>query len=278
MLEIKELTYAYPRSAAPVFSGLDLTLHHGGIYGMLGSNGAGKSTLLYLMCGLLLPSAGSVYFKGENVGLRHPLMLADIFIVPEEFDLPHVSLEEFVRVNAEFYPRFSREDMNRYLEEFRLNGALNLGRLSMGQKKKVFISFALACNTSLLLMDEPTNGLDIPGKSEFRRALVAAMTDERTVVISTHQVRDLDRVLDQVVIVDGGKPVLQASMTELQRSLAFTVEPQPDNAAIYCQPTVGGYAIVRAADSDSAETDVNLESLFELAVTSPAALTSILKK
>ncbi|MDE5971625.1 MAG: hypothetical protein K2G94_02645 [Muribaculaceae bacterium] len=137
----------------------------------------------------------------------------------------------------------------------------------MGQKKKVFIAFALACNTSLLLMDEPTNGLDIPGKSEFRRALISAMNENRTVVISTHQVRDLDRVLDHVTIVDGGRLLLNSSISALQQRLAFSLENAPDPTALYSQPTAGGYSIVRPADEGAEETDVNLESLFEMIVT-----------
>lgn len=266
MLEIQSLTYSYPKSSRPVFTDLSLTLEPGGIHGLLGSNGAGKSTLLYLMCGLLCPQAGRTVYNGNDVSRRLPESLADMFLVSEEFDLPPVKLDEFVRVNAPFFPRFSREEMDRYLAEFRLDGALHLGRLSMGQKKKVFIAFALACNTSLLLMDEPTNGLDIPGKSEFRRALISAMNDERTVVISTHQVRDLDRVLDHVTIVDGGRVALNSSIGALQKRLAFTLEPNPDPEAIYCQPTAGGYAVVRRADEGDEETDVNLESLFELVV------------
>ena len=195
------MTYCYPKAVRPVISGLDMELKPGGIYGLLGSNGAGKSTLLYLMGGLLRPQFGSVEFDGVSVWSRQPSTLADIFLVPEEFSLPSVRLDEFVRVNSPFYPRFSQEEMERYLLQFKLDPQIHLGRLSMGQKKKVFIAFALACNTSLLLMDEPTNGLDIPGKSEFRRTLVSAMSDERTVVISTHQVRDLDRVLDHVLMM-----------------------------------------------------------------------------
>ena len=267
MLEIRSLSYSYPKAAKPVFFDLGLELQSGNIYGLLGSNGAGKSTLLYLMCGLLRPQYGQVRFNGHDVCLRQPDTLADIFLVSEEFELPPVRLDEFIRINSQFYPRFDRAAMEKYLTDFRLDTHLHLGRLSMGQKKKVFIAFALACNTSLLLMDEPTNGLDIPGKSEFRRALISAMNENRTVVISTHQVRDLDRVLDHVTIVDGGRLLLNSSISALQQCLAFSLENAPDPTALYSQPTAGGYSIVRPADEGAEETDVNLESLFEMIVT-----------
>lgn len=269
MLKVSSLSYFYPKTSSPVFSDLNLSLEGGAVYGLLGSNGAGKSTLLYLMSGLLRPQAGEITYNGVGVGERRPETLADIFLVPEEFELPAVRLDEFIKVNAPFYPKFSAEEMDRYLAEFRIEGRPHLGRLSMGQKKKVLIAFALACRTSLLLMDEPTNGLDIPGKSEFRRALVSAMTDDRTVVISTHQVRDLDRILDHVIIVDSRRIVLNAPIDLIQQRLSFTLEPLPDESALYCQPTAGGFAIIRRQTDPDRETAINLESLFELTITNP---------
>ncbi len=278
MLEISSLSYQYPKSSTSVFSGLDLKLHPGGIYGLLGSNGAGKSTLLYLMCGLLRPNTGDVIFNGTDVCRRQPATLASIFLVPEDFDLPAVTVEEFVNVNAPFYPKFNREEMRHYLSLFKIDSHPHLGRMSMGQRKKVLISFAIACNTDLLLMDEPTNGLDIPGKSDFRRALIAAMSDTRTVVISTHQVRDLDRVLDHVLIADSGRITLNAPISTLQQRLSFSLESAPDANALFCQPTLGGYSIVRPRFSNDPtdETDVDLESLFELAINRSEMLNSLL--
>ena len=279
MFRIDSLTYCYPKAVRPVISGLDMELKPGGNYGLLGSNGAGKCTLLYLMGGLLRPQFGSVEFDGVSVWSRQPSTLADIFLVPEEFSLPSVRLDEFVRVNSPFYPRFSQEEMERYLLQFKLDPQIHLGRLSMGQKKKVFIAFALACNTSLLLMDEPTNGLDIPGKSEFRRTLVSAMSDERTVVISTHQVRDLDRVLDHVLMMGRGDVLINAQVSLIQNRLRFELMPSPQQlsaSVLYCETVPGGYSVVSVNDSPDTETDVNLESLFEFAVSNPETIKRIL--
>ena len=117
-----------------------LPLHSSGrrIYGLLGRNGAGKSTLLYLMAGLLTPAKGRVCFNGVNTRERKPYTMSDIFIVPEEFMLPSVSLREYLKLNSHFYPRFSEEDLVRHLDTFDLTPDLNLGALSMGQKKKGF--------------------------------------------------------------------------------------------------------------------------------------------
>lgn len=271
MLNLDHVFYSYPGNPKPVIKDFSMGIAPGGIYGLLGANGTGKSTLLYLISGLLKPSTGSISFKGQETFLRLPSTLTDVFLVPEEIELPAVTLDKFVALNAPFYEKFNREEMNEYLRHFRLDPDIHLGRLSMGQRKKAFVAFALACNTSLLLMDEPTNGLDIPGKSEFRRAIVSAMSDNRTIIISTHQVRDLERVLDHVVIVDNNGVVMSASIADIQNRLVFRFTTDPDEIAgsLWSMPVPGGYNVVRFRGENVPETEVNLESLFQLAFTNP---------
>ncbi len=195
MVKIENLSYSYRKSKKAVLSDFSLNLEAGKIYGLLGKNGAGKSTLLYLISGLLIPQKGKVLYRGNDVCKRLPETLSDIFIVPEEFELPNVTLENYVKMYSPFYPKFSEDEMKRCLEVFEMPEKIHLGTLSMGQKKKVFMSFALATDTSLLIMDEPTNGLDIPGKSQFRKFMATAINENRTVVISTHQIRDIDKLI-----------------------------------------------------------------------------------
>ena len=188
MITVENLSFTYRKSKRAVLHDFSLSFESGRVYGLLGKNGAGKSTLLYLMSGLLTPKNGKVVFHDTDVRRRLPVTLQDMFLVPEEFELPSVSLVSYVELNSPFYPRFSKEEMIKYLHYFEMDIDIDLGSLSMGQKKKVFMSFALATNTSLLLMDEPTNGLDIPGKSQFRKFIASGMSDDKTIVISTHQV------------------------------------------------------------------------------------------
>ncbi|MBP5377229.1 MAG: ATP-binding cassette domain-containing protein, partial [Bacteroidaceae bacterium] len=176
MIELKNVSFKYPGQRSLVFDDFSLTLSENNIYGLLGKNGTGKSTLLYLLSGLLRAQKGSVSFDGVESRLRRPETLREIFIVPEEFDLPKISLEKYVKINRPFYPNFSQEVLETCLKEFELPTNLKLNALSMGQKKKVFMSFALATGTKLLLMDEPTNGLDIPSKSMFRKVIAQNMT------------------------------------------------------------------------------------------------------
>ncbi|MGN0207034.1 MAG: ATP-binding cassette domain-containing protein, partial [Muribaculaceae bacterium] len=191
MMQVERIAFNYGwRQQKSVFSDFSLSLERGKVYGLLGLNGAGKSTLIYLMAGLLTPKSGRVTIDGCNVRDRLPSTLGNMFIVPEEFELPRMSLKEYATLNGALYPRFNYEDLLHNLEIFDINPEIkSLSSLSMGQKKKVLMSFAFATHTDLMLMDEPTNGLDIPGKSQFRRLVAREMSDDRTIVISTHQVR-----------------------------------------------------------------------------------------
>ena len=273
MLEIKNVTFSYGRRRPPVVSDFSVSFPTGGVYGLLGRNGAGKSTLLYLAAGLLTPQNGHAYYNGVDTRLRLPSTLSDIFIVPEEFSLPAISLGEYLRINSRFYPRFSHDDMRRNLDTFELEPDLQLGALSMGQKKKAFMCFALACNTSLLLLDEPTNGLDIPGKSRFRKFIVSSMTDDRTVIISTHQVRDVDMLLDHVAIIDGKRLLLNRSIADICSRLRFEERPVGADVsdALYIQPSLQGNAVICHNEKDD-DTPLNLELLFNALQENAASL------
>lgn len=263
MIEIKNIRFAYGRRQAPVFEDFSLSLAPGRIYGLLGKNGTGKSTLLYLVCGLLHQQEGCVTLDGVDVRLRRPEVLQEIFFVPEEFELPAVKLGRYVELNAPFYPRFNEDVLSACLEEFELSPDLHLGELSMGQKKKAFMSFALAADTRYLLMDEPTNGLDIPAKSQFRRVVSKYMTDDRTLIISTHQVRDVDMLIDHVAVIDGTRLLLDRPVSDICAALCFEERPvgEPVDDALYVQPSITGNSVICRNDN-GADTVLNLELLF----------------
>lgn len=213
MINIKDVTFGYS-SSAKVLEDFSLQFQDGGVYGLLGKNGTGKSTLLYLITGLLRAQKGSVEVDGVDARKRNPEILSEIFIVPEEYDLPAISLTSYVKAIKAFYPRFSDELLEKCLREFEMPTEVNLGSLSMGQKKKVYICIALAANTKYLLLDEPTNGLDILSKSLFRKVVVAGMSEEKTLIISTHQVHDVELLLDHVVIIDRNRVLLDQKLEE----------------------------------------------------------------
>ena len=263
MLKINDLAFSYSGNGCKVFNDFSLEFEKGAVYGLLGKNGTGKSTLLYLITGLLHPQQGTVLFKGEEVRRRLPSTLSDMYIVPEEFELPSMTMKQYVKLNAPFYPNFSEEQLKKNLALFDFDENIHLGNLSMGQKKKAYMCFALAANTSLLVMDEPTNGLDIPSKSEFRRLIANNMTDEKTIIISTHQVRDIDSLLDHIVIIDQSSVLLNASNADICRRLLFTELPmsEPTDGALYVQPSVSGNSAILLNEYDE-ESRMNLELLF----------------
>lgn len=270
MLQVENISFSYRRGKKEVLHDFSLSLERGRVYGLLGKNGAGKSTLLYLMSGLLTPKSGKIMYHDTDVRRRLPITLQDMFLVPEEFELPPISLVSYVELNSQFYPRFSKEDMVKYLHYFEMKQDIDLEALSMGQKKKVFMSFALATHTSLLIMDEPTNGLDIPGKSQFRKFIASGMSDDRTIIISTHQVRDIDKILDHVVIMDNSNVLLDASTANICSKFLFVESDDRElaEAAIYTLPSIQGNFLM-LPNTDDEESEINLELLFGAALTDP---------
>ena len=262
MIRISNLSFNY-KKGNNIFEDFSLDIEKGKVIGLLGKNGTGKSTLLYLLTGLLHAQKGEIRFNGTDVKRREPNTLQETFIVTEEFELPNITLKRYVDATAPFYPRFSHEQLKNYLEVFEMPMDVKLGELSMGQKKKAYISFALATNTNFLVMDEPSNGLDIPSKSQFRKAITMGMNDERTVIISTHQVRDIDTLLDHVIIIDDKKVLLDASTAKIGSTLFFGDGEgnSTDEGIIYTQPSVTGSSILRANRGDE-ESNLNLELLF----------------
>ena len=275
MIEVSNISFSYPGRKERVFDGFSLRLEENKIYGLLGKNGTGKSTLLYLIAGLLRPQAGSVCCCSTATYAtykRQAEALEDMFLVPEEFELPAMTLKRYVELMAPFYPKFSRERLEACLRDFELTADLDLGALSMGQKKKVFMSFALATNTRLLLMDEPTNGLDIPSKSQFRKTVAQNMSDDQTIIISTHQVHDVEALLDHILMLNQRELLLNASVQEIMDKYVFeyrqfgegcdTVAAKRTDGVLYAEPTLQGNAVMALRRDGQAETQVNLELLF----------------
>ncbi len=219
MVEINNLLFRYGRNQ--VFDNLSLSLSSGKIYGLLGENGVGKTTLLRIIGGLLYPQAGNCKVLGMESGKRLPAMLQDIFYIPEDFTVPAIDMLTYARRNGVFYPQFNMQQYENCLQEFAVPAQRKFTELSFGQRKKAYIAFALATNVKLLLMDEPTNGLDIPSKSQFRRLIANALRDDNTFVISTHQVRDLENLIDPVVILDNHEILLNHSVEEITRKFDF---------------------------------------------------------
>ena len=240
MLQIENLEFSYHKKGNPIFNGINLTIQPGSVYGLLGKNGIGKSTLLYMMCGLMFPHKGSIRFDGIEVKRRLPETLEKIFLVPEEFDLPSISIDDYVRRNSVFYPNFNIDQFNQYLSDFELEHTKNLAKTSMGQKKKYLVSFALATNTPLLLMDEPTNHLDI----RYRLEILSIIKDlQITVLAALHDLSLAAQFCDYLYLMKQGEIVTQGTpevvMTPENLHSIFDVEacvyPSPVNGQLMIQ-------------------------------------------
>lgn len=278
MIRIDNVTFAYPKGRTNIHTNLTLDLEKNKIYGLLGKNGTGKSTLLYLICGLLRPTEGTITMETTNEETgeataystleRHPEVLRDTFLVNEEYSLPPIKLNEWAKSLGSFYPSYSDEMFRQCLADFDIKGNPKLTTLSMGQQKKVIISFALASGVKYLFMDEPTNGLDIPSKSQFRKVVSSCMNEERTIIISTHQVHDIEFLLDHIIIIDNDRLLLNASTGEITDKFVFEYRTpgSPTEGVIYQEPTLQGNATMAYRKSTDPETNLNLELLFNAAV------------
>ena len=269
MIEVQNITFSYSSKGTPVFDNFCLQLEQNKVYGLLGENGTGKSTLLYLMMGLLRPNKGHITVEKVDVSRRKRTTLQQMYIVPEEFDLPQMRFTDYVETYRPFYPAFSDDILQRCTEEFHLPLNARLDQLSMGDKKKALMSFALATNVPYLLMDEPTNGLDVPSKKLFRKVIATTMTEERTLIIATHQLHDVEALLDHVLILQRSQLLLNASVAELCEKYTFDVRPDDalTDEVLYTERTPQGNATLSLRQPNDEETPLNLELLFN-AVTS----------
>ena len=228
------------------------------------------------MTGLMFPHIGTVTIDGIPAGKRLPQTMQNIYLLPEEYDLPAVSIERYVKNNAPFYPMFNREQFDNFLQIFELPQVKDLSQYSMGQKKKFLVSFALATNTPLLFMDEPTNGLDIPSKSQFRKAIALGMSDERSIIISTHQVRDLESMIDRVLVLHDNSIMLNESVMRIADKMEFvrTTSKEDLQGCIYSTFTPQGFVGVRP-NVDGVDSLVDLEVLFNSIITNPDVVKSL---
>jgi ABC-2 type transport system ATP-binding protein len=261
MVTINDLKFSYSRKQAPLFQDLSCELSSGSIVGLLGKNGAGKTTLLKLMIGLLQPTEGSVRILDHEPAEREPSLLQDMYFLPEEFHHPGISIRNYVKANAGFYPRFDPELLKRLVVDFELPENKRLNQLSYGQKKKFLISFALSTKCRLLVLDEPTNGLDIPSKAIFRRVMAGSLDDDQLVIISTHQVRDVENLIDRILMLEKGKFIMQKDLYDISSKLHFATTSSPDGEnVLYHEMVPGGYKVI--TPQQGGESSVDIELLF----------------
>lgn len=263
MIKVQNLTFKHQKQES-LFS--DLTFHQnsGNIVGLLGKNGAGKSTLLKLISGLLPPNKGNIYVNKYIPFHRNPNFLEDVFLVTDEPYLPTLTIKAYIKIFAPLYRNFDKEKMDRILNEFELLEGDKLNGMSHGQQKKFVIAFALSSNCKLLLLDEPTNGLDIPSKSVFRKVLVNSVENDQLVIISTHQVKDIEKIIDKIVVLENGKIVFNEDTFTISEKLKFLKiqNISDENKVLYSEKCPDGYHAILPVENKLEETEIDIELLF----------------
>lgn len=272
MINVNNLSFSYHKEQT-LFRQLDLDIPPGNIYGLLGKNGAGKTTLLRLIAGLLFPQEGNITVMGHQPQQRTPSFLSEIFFIPEEMHVPAQKVSDFEQTYAPFYPKFDTNEFKNHLREFEITDDKKMTDLSYGQKKKVMMSFGLATNCRLLILDEPTNGLDIPSKSQFRKLLAGAITDVRTFIISTHQVRDMANLIDPIIILEDSKILFQQSLEEITRKLHFELlySATMPEGTLYSERVPGGYMVV-TENHEELDSEVDVEVLFNTVISNKSKI------
>jgi len=272
MVRFDAVTFTYGKR--PLFEGLDLAMEAGSTVGLLGLNGAGKTSLLKLGAGALFPASGLVEIFGSNAGSRSAAVLADVCFVPEDPWGPALSPESWLQRYGTFRPAMDRGLFRSLLEEFAVDPAKNVARMSYGQRKKFAVAAALSSGARAVFLDEPTNGLDIPSKAQFRRALAAASSPDRVIVVSTHQARDLENLLDPIVILHGGRILCSFPASSLSDKLSVERLPSLDGKpVIHAERDALGWTALLAKPGSGAD----LESAFTAAVSRPEAFRASLE-
>ncbi len=274
MVEINNLNFGYKKKET-LFSELNLELKEGRIYGLLGKNGSGKTTLLKQMAGILHPCSGNLKLNGEIPQKRSPKVLSSYYLIPEEFETPGISVKTFLKITAPFYPNFNEPNFYEYLKEFSIDTEQKLNKMSYGQKKKFLISFGMASDTPVLFSDEPTNGLDIPSKSIFRKLMASALSENKLFIISTHQVKDIEGIIDTVVVLDKGKIIFNQSLEKISDNLCFkTLKNIDDENILYAEKGITGYATI-VKNTGKEASHINMELLFNAIISKDSKVTSL---
>jgi len=244
-----------------VLRNITMNLEEGCIYGLLGENGVGKTTFLTLLSGLKKPQLGEIDIDGHKPYDREPSFLADQYYLSDEVATVNMKAIDYARNYGKFWENFDIGKFKEVMEVLENDTEQKMTRMSFGQLKKTYIAFALACNTKYLFMDEPTNGLDIPSKAQFRKAVTKYTSEDSVILISTHQVRDLENIIDPIIILDRQDVLLNATIAEISEKLYFDYSSEPMENALYREMIPGGNIQV-CLNQTGEDSKVNLEALF----------------
>lgn len=270
MIKLDNVTFAYPGSGAPALRNLTGEVGEG-IHLLLGENGAGKTTLLHLLATLLWPTEGTVTINGADSRMRLPSMLRTLCFVADDEQLPADTVADMARLHGRiFYPRFDAAMLDDNLRAFGLDARTPLASMSLGQRKKAVVSYALALRPDILLLDEPANGLDIGSRDTLRSLMARCVEDTQTVVVSTHTTADLQPLYDGIIMLRRGELLMAMPTARITERVSFGIYNIPPREALFTMSDIGRFrSIVPTADADST-TEVDIHLLYSALQSSEA--------
>ena len=220
LLECRNVYKSFQKE--PILENVCLTLESGRITGLLGRNGAGKTTLIKLMNDLLTPSSGEILFEGAPIGVSSK---AAISYLPERSYLdPGMKAENVIRMFGDFYADFRPEKARALLKDLDLKESAALGKMSKGMREKLQLAMVLSRDAKLYILDEPLGGVDPATRDYILDTILKNFCEGAGVLISTHMIADIERILDDVVFIDRGRVVLQSSADELREKENASVD------------------------------------------------------
>lgn len=269
MIQGNAVSFSYHKKG--VLHDCSFSIPQGSVCGILGQNGVGKTTLLKLLSGLLIPDSGSVQVHGYEPKRRRREFYEQIAYVPQNPSTPTILVSTYAEMCGPLYPDFSLDVWKSLVERFRVNKLDSFAELSGGDLRKAWLCFALACRTPVLLLDEPTQGLDISSQETFREVIAEESAEQRTIVLSTHHIREIEHVLDSVVFVSETGSIIHTGRCEdLCNSYHMEEAGSPTHLPtdrLYARRTATGWICLKKGPAQHSQT-IPLEFLFH-ALTSP---------
>lgn len=212
IVEINNLTKKYGKKIA--LDGVDLNIEKGKIVGILGPNGSGKTTLIKILVGLLRPSSGSVKINGEKIGVETKAIVS--YLPDRNFLYDWMKIKDAGKFYSDFYEDFDEEKFEELLTFMDLNKSMRITELSKGMNEKLNLSLVLSRNAELYILDEPIAGVDPVARDQILGAIINNYSKDSSMIVTTHLVRDMENIFEDVVFLQNGAIVLEGNAEDLR--------------------------------------------------------------
>ena len=220
LLEIKDLNKSFDNKN--ILENINLEITNGRIVGLLGKNGAGKSTLIKLINDLLTPTSGEIFINGKRIGVESKKAIS---YLPERTYLnKQMKVSEVINFFEDFYTDFDTKKAKKLLKDLDLDINQKLSKMSKGMQEKVLLVLVMSRNADLYVLDEPLGGVDPATRDYILDTILSNFNENSTIIISTHLIADIERILDEVVFIDKGKIILQSDADKLRNNEKASID------------------------------------------------------